>query len=509
LERMNRNRHVMAMMLVMIMLFGVTLQFDTFFEVLADWGMIPVIPDVSVYEPGQKAIIAWNGREEILILTADVTSTVNSTVLQILPLPSNPMKIEKASLESFYVVEELIWFHAPPPPPWGYWGNETEEVRVIFHEKIGMHDITVVEAHNVLEFAEWMDQFLLQNGISEQVALEDFEWIIGDYILRDFNFYVLDLIEVSSNQRSVEPIMYKFDTHFLYYPLLITSSIGGDGKIILFLLTKNILQGGYHPLAKAQYHGSISKPIQFEVSNEELSLIDPSIGELFEDKACLTALIYEGPLGKLIEDMVIMRLTGDLNFDSRVDMHDIATVAQAFGSLLGHARWNRIADINEDNKVDMKDVGIVCTQFGKELEYAESVAGVNDILELQMTVERSYIDIGDSVNITLTLRNVGNKTLMVWFGSSQSFDLYLYYMGVPIAKWSDGMAFLMLVWELYLEPNETYTRTLNWDFYIYDSSTGNRYPPIPGIYEIVGVCVGHFLETSPAVVTSKLSIEFS
>jgi len=67
----------------------------------------------------------------------------------------------------------------------------------------------------------------------------------------------------------------------------------------------------------------------------------------------------------------------------------------------------------------------------------------------------------------------------------------------------------MIVRELYLEPGETYTRTLNWNFSLYDRSTGDRYPPQPGKYELVGVCVAHFLETSPAVVTSKLPIELS
>ena len=37
---------------------------------------------------------------------------------------------------------------------------------------------------------------------------------------------------------------------------------------------------------------------------------------------------------------------------------------------------------------------------------------MNDGLELQMTIERVHIDIGDSVNITLTLKNVGNEALI-------------------------------------------------------------------------------------------------
>ena len=366
LERMSKNRRLITTILVTIMIFGAMLQLSTIFVVSADWGMIPVIPGVSVYEPGQKAIIAWNGQKEILILTADVTSTVNTTVLQILPLPSNPRRIEEASLESFFIVEELIWYHMPPSYPWGPYGNETDEVRVVFHEKIGMHDITVVEAHSVSEFAEWMDEFLLKSGISQQVSLEEFDLVIEDYMLRGFHFYVLDLIELSSDQRSVEPILYEFDTSFLYYPLLITSPIGGDGKIILFLLTEGIVESGYYPLRKAQYYGpGILEPIQFEVSNEELSLIDPSIGELFEDKAWMTALIYEGPLDKLTEDILITLLTGDLNADGIVDIRDITVFALAFGSYPGHLRWNPNADIDSNGVVNIRDAVKIAMNFGK------------------------------------------------------------------------------------------------------------------------------------------------
>jgi len=41
----------------------------------ADRGLITVSPEISVYEPGQKAIVAWNGQEEILILSTDVNSS--------------------------------------------------------------------------------------------------------------------------------------------------------------------------------------------------------------------------------------------------------------------------------------------------------------------------------------------------------------------------------------------------------------------------------------------------
>jgi hypothetical protein len=58
--------------------------------------MIPIIPNVNIYGPGQKAIVAWNGEVERLILSTDVYASASSTVLEFLPLPSQPTRIEMA-----------------------------------------------------------------------------------------------------------------------------------------------------------------------------------------------------------------------------------------------------------------------------------------------------------------------------------------------------------------------------------------------------------------------------
>lgn len=359
-----KNRYLTTGILSTIIIFGVGLQLNAILMVSADWGMIPILP-VSIFEPGQKAIIAWNGQKEILILSADVTSTANTTVLQIMPLPSIPTKIEEAGMKSFIAVEGLIWYHLSIIPYAGGEWNVPVDVTVVFHEKIGMHDITVVEAYNVSEFVRWMDEFLLKNGITEQVTLKDFELIIEDYMFRDFHFYVLDLIDTSSEQKSVEPLLYEFDTSFLYYPLLITTPVGGDGKITLFLITPHVIGHGYHPLMKAQYYNEEDvESIEFKVSKEELFYIDSRIGELFEDTAWLTTLTYDGPLSTLTEDLMIKPLTGDLNFDGMVNINDVAVAASAFGSHPGHSRWNPVADVFQDERVDIRDLALIALEFG-------------------------------------------------------------------------------------------------------------------------------------------------
>jgi len=67
--------------------------------------------------------------------------------------------------------------------------------------------------------------------------------------------------------------------------------------------------------------------------------------------------------------ITILSLTGpstDLNGDGKVDMKDIATVAAAFGTREGHARWNAMADVNLDGVVNMMDLGLVARDFWKQ-----------------------------------------------------------------------------------------------------------------------------------------------
>jgi hypothetical protein len=60
-------------------------------------------------------------------------------------------------------------------------------------------------------------------------------------------------------------------------------------------------------------------------------------------------------------------LLGDVNFDGKVDIKDVSTVALAFGAYPGHILWNRVADINKDGKIDIKDVALVSRNFGRHL----------------------------------------------------------------------------------------------------------------------------------------------
>jgi hypothetical protein len=151
---------------------------------LADRGMVP-LSDVSVYGPGQKAIIAWDGKEEIMILSTDVRASGDSQVLELLPLPSEP-EIEKGDFASFKQIDKLIKEHFPV----GLWdrsgkgtlGPPEEGVEIVFHEKIGAHDITVVKAADSAELVRWAEKFLEDAGIGHRISSPKLELLVGDYI---------------------------------------------------------------------------------------------------------------------------------------------------------------------------------------------------------------------------------------------------------------------------------------------------------------------------------------
>jgi len=67
------------------------------------------------------------------------------------------------------------------------------------------------------------------------------------------------------------------------------------------------------------------------------------------------------------EVTVIEYITGDLNRDGIVNIKDLFTAAEAFGSYPDHPRWNPMADVDGDDKVNIRDLFLVAKNFGKTI----------------------------------------------------------------------------------------------------------------------------------------------
>ncbi|MBI3922682.1 MAG: DUF2330 domain-containing protein, partial [Armatimonadetes bacterium] len=67
---------------------------------IADWGSHALRPNIKLYEPNQRAIIAWNESEEILLLSADIRASEKTQVLKVIPFPSEP-EVKEGDMASF------------------------------------------------------------------------------------------------------------------------------------------------------------------------------------------------------------------------------------------------------------------------------------------------------------------------------------------------------------------------------------------------------------------------
>jgi len=58
-------------------------------------------------------------------------------------------------------------------------------------------------------------------------------------------------------------------------------------------------------------------------------------------------------------------LKTDLNIDGRVDILDISIAAKAYGSYVGHPRWNEAADVDKNGSINIIDISLVAKDYGK------------------------------------------------------------------------------------------------------------------------------------------------
>ena len=200
--------------------------------------------NVVVFEPGQRAIILWNGIEEILFLSTDIKVSEPVSILEVIPFPAEP-EVSLGDFEVFQkmqrlLIEKTMWrvaagggvANAVPPK---------NAVEVTFHEQMGAHDVAVLHVLNKAGFLEWVNTFLLSKEAINAKVDPEFAGIIENYLDRGFSWFVFDAIQAADRLKSRQPIEYRFKSDSVYYPLEISSRETGKTNIDLLLLTSNQL----------------------------------------------------------------------------------------------------------------------------------------------------------------------------------------------------------------------------------------------------------------------------
>lgn len=200
--------------------------------------------DVVVYEPGQRAIILWNGVEEVLLLSTAIRTSKPVSILEVIPLPSEP-EVKLGSFETFermqaLLIEKQMWRVASQGGVAGV-SIPARAAEITFHEIMGAHDISVVHVRDPKQFSQWVMGFMKEKAaVNPQIDTRFLE-VVQRYLDRGFRWFVFDSIDTTDALHSKQPIQYRFQSDNVYYPLDISTLESGKTQIDLLLVTSQPL----------------------------------------------------------------------------------------------------------------------------------------------------------------------------------------------------------------------------------------------------------------------------
>jgi hypothetical protein len=218
---------------------------------MPDCGGIPFKSRVVIFEPNQRAVIGFNGQEEILLLSTDLRVSEPTKILQVLPLPSEP-KVTKGDFQVFVKATNLINSKLRRPVAarakggaGGFGGGRAEPLpagEVTFHDKIGSHDLSVTHVLDHRGFLDWVEGYLRKAGVDNPEIPEPMKAVVAEYLQDRFQWFVFDVVEMGNEIKTKEAIQYRFATRSLYYPLRITRSQEGDTRIRLLVVSPELVR---------------------------------------------------------------------------------------------------------------------------------------------------------------------------------------------------------------------------------------------------------------------------
>ncbi len=272
----------------------------------ADGGLIPLKQGVRMFKPNQRAMIAWNGSEEILLLSTDMSASEATQALEVVPLPTEP-KVKKGDVETFRRATALInrkirkpsaarGGGGPLPAP----GRPAGEVT--FHKKIGAHDISVAHVLSTDGFIAWVEKYLGSLHVQNPIIPPATKKIIDEYLAGKFTWFVFDVISLDEVLITGEAIEYRFKTKFLYYPMKVTQTVEGATTVDLLVLSPKLLDKfpGI-PISQVQLR---HEPVS--ITSEELRSLNPDMDALLGHREDMKLRIWrlQGEISSFQQDLI-------------------------------------------------------------------------------------------------------------------------------------------------------------------------------------------------------------
>jgi len=185
-------------------------------------------------------------------------------------------------------------------------------------------------------------------------------------------------------------------------------------------------------------------------------------------------------------------LLGDVDGDSKVNSIDAYWLGQAFGSQESSFGWNPAADLNFDSVVNIEDALLLAGNYGTRLKQFR--------LEVNLVQNETDYDLGEPINVALTITNITNETASFSLAPSW-WDLFVYNdTNNLLYRWSSGKIFPMYVMFVTLEPGMNVSMEMTWPqtcTAVVDNFGTPISPVSPGTYYLVGFYYHYDLYSVP------------
>jgi hypothetical protein len=252
-------------------------------------------------------MIAWNGKEEILLLSTDMRASDSTQVLEVLPLPAEPT-VKKGDIETFKKATHLINRKIRAQHSLMSKRNGGKEKiykpagEITFHKKIGAHDISVAHVLNKNGFIRWVEKHLDSLGVKNPEIPEGLKNTVGEYLEEEFPWFVFDVVSLDKELKTNDAIQYRFKTAFVFYPIKIMSTEEGYTSMDFLILTPRLLKS-FPGISLEKIHLQ-HEPIS--ITSKELKDLNEEMDELLNHRENTKLRIWkiEGLISEFKKDLI-------------------------------------------------------------------------------------------------------------------------------------------------------------------------------------------------------------
>jgi len=191
-------------------------------------------PDNILSQPYQIVAISWENNYEVMLLGTSIYANQKDVGVQILPLPSVP-SVELGNTDSLKKIVEMYYEYefGKGVPTYSSGG-----VTLIFEKVLGPHHLICLEIEKenlvncILDYAS-------KHNISITINPSQF-FILSNYVAKGYKYFLVDIVNVSNDTNFIQPLIVKFKTDHIWFPLYISSLYSGRVHIYVLIITRKI-----------------------------------------------------------------------------------------------------------------------------------------------------------------------------------------------------------------------------------------------------------------------------